>query len=53
MRVYRPAVDCLNLSRAEWSWGCVATVHSNGRTIFVADTHQGDRKRFIVRAMKS
>jgi hypothetical protein len=26
-----------NLSKADWSWGYVATVDSNGRTIFVAD----------------
>jgi hypothetical protein len=25
-------------------------VHSNGRTIFVADAHRGDGQRFIVRA---
>jgi hypothetical protein len=30
--------------------GCVAVVDSNGRTIFVADTHDGDGQRFIVRA---
>jgi hypothetical protein len=39
-----------NLSKASWSWGCVATVDSNGRTIFVADAHRGDGKRFVVRA---
>ena len=39
-----------NLSKAGWSWGCVATVDSNGRTIFVADAHRGDGKRFVVRA---
>jgi hypothetical protein len=37
-----------NLSKAGWSWGCVSAVDSNGRTIFVADVHRGDRKRFIV-----
>ena len=30
--------------------GSVATVDSRGRTIFVADAHRGDGKRFIVRA---
>jgi hypothetical protein len=50
MRVYRPAVDCLNLSKAGWSWGCVSGVDSRGQTIFVADAHRGDRRRFIVRA---
>ena len=39
-----------NLSKAGWSWGCVATVDSNGRTIFVADAYRGDGQRFIVRA---
>ena len=39
-----------NLSKAGWSWGCVATVDSHGRTIFVADAHRDDGKRFVVRA---
>jgi hypothetical protein len=39
-----------NLSKAGWSWGCVATVDRRGRTIFVADAHRDDGKRFIVRA---
>jgi hypothetical protein len=39
-----------NLSKAGWSWGCVSAVDSNGRTIFVADAHCGDRKRFVVHA---
>jgi hypothetical protein len=39
-----------NLSKAGWSWGAVATVDSNGRTIFVADGHRDDGKRFVVRA---
>ncbi len=50
MRVYRPAVDWLNLSKAGWSWGCVSTVDSNGRTTFAVDAHGGDGKRYIVRA---
>jgi len=29
-----------NLSKAGWSWGCVSTINSNGRTIFVADAHR-------------
>jgi len=32
------------------SWGCVSAIDSNGRTIFVADAHRGDGKRFIVTA---
>ena len=39
-----------NLSGAGWSWGCVATVDSRGRTIFVADAHRSDGHRFVVRA---
>jgi hypothetical protein len=39
-----------NLSKAGWSWGCVATMDRRGRTIFVTDAHRGDGKRFIVRA---
>jgi hypothetical protein len=39
-----------NLSKAGWTWGCVATIDSNGRTIFVADAHRDDGKRFILRS---
>jgi hypothetical protein len=39
-----------NLSKAGWSWGCVATVDARGRTIFVADAHRDDGKRFVVHA---
>jgi hypothetical protein len=39
-----------NLSKAGWSLGCVATVDSNGQTIFVADAHRDNGKRFIVTA---
>jgi hypothetical protein len=39
-----------NLRKAGWSWGCVAAIHSNGRTIWIADAHRGDGKRFVVRA---
>ena len=38
-----------NLSKAGWSWGCVATVDSRRLTIFVADAHRGDGQRLIVR----
>jgi hypothetical protein len=37
-------------SKAGWSWGCVSAIDSNGRTIFIADAHRGDGKRFVVRA---
>ena len=39
-----------NLSKAGWSWGCVATVDRKGRTIYIADAHRGDGERFVVRA---
>jgi hypothetical protein len=39
-----------NLSKAGWSWGCVSTINSNGQTIFVADAHRDDGRRFIVSA---
>jgi hypothetical protein len=31
-----------NLSKAGWSWGCVATVDREGRTIYIADAHRDD-----------
>jgi hypothetical protein len=37
-----------NLSEAGFSWGCVSGVDSCGRTIFVADAHSDDGKRFVV-----
>jgi hypothetical protein len=39
-----------NLSKAGWSWGCVSAVDSHGRTIWIADAHRDDGKRFVVRA---
>ena len=39
-----------NLSKAGWSWGCVSALDSCGRTIWIADPHRGDGKRFVVRA---
>ena len=38
------------LSKAGWSWGCVSTIDSNGRTIWIADAHRDDGKRFVARA---
>jgi hypothetical protein len=39
-----------NLSKAGWSWGCIATVDRERRTIRIADAHRGDGKRFIARS---
>ena len=38
------------LSKAGWSLGWVSAVDSNGRTIWIADAHRDDGKRFVVRA---
>jgi hypothetical protein len=48
MRYWEIIAD--NLNKASWSWGCVSALDANGRTIFVADAHRGDGKRFVVRA---
>ena len=29
-----------NLSKAGWSWGCVVSMDSEGRDIFIVDAHQ-------------
>ena len=39
-----------NLTKAGWSWGCVLAIDSHGRTIWIADAHRDDGKRFVVRA---
>jgi hypothetical protein len=39
-----------NLSNAGWSWGCVSALDSNRRTIWIADAHRDDGRRFIVHA---
>ncbi len=39
-----------NLSKAGWSLGCVSAIDCEGRTIWIADAHRGDGKRFVVRA---
>jgi hypothetical protein len=39
-----------NLSKAGWNWACVSAVDSHGRTIWIADAHRDDRKRFAVHA---
>jgi hypothetical protein len=39
-----------NLSKAGWSWGCVSAIDSKERTIWIADAHCDDGRRFIVHA---
>jgi hypothetical protein len=43
-------VQKLLCRKAGWSRGCVSVIDSNGRTIWIADAHRGDGKRFVVRA---
>ena len=44
------AIIADRLSKTGWSWGCVSAIGSNGRTIWIADAHCDDGKRFVVRA---
>ena len=37
-----------NLRNAGFSWGC--SCESDSRTIWIADAHRGDGKRYVVRA---
>ena len=39
-----------NLKKRGWSLGYVSAIDSQGRTIWIADAHRGDGKRFVVRA---
>jgi len=39
-----------NLSKAGWSLGWVSAIDSEGRTIWIADAHRDDGKRYVVRA---
>ena len=38
-----------NLSRERWDWGCIVSMDSKGRDIFVVQAHR-DGRRFIVHA---
>jgi hypothetical protein len=39
-----------NLKKRGWSLGWVSAVDSEGRTIWIADAHRNDGKRFVVHA---
>ena len=39
-----------SLKKVGRSCGCVSTINSNGQTIFVADAHRDDGKRFVAHA---
>src|SRR5947208_10419634 len=36
-----------NLKKRGWSLGYVSAIDSEGRTIWIADAHRGDGKRFV------
>ena len=42
-----------NRSKAGWSRACVSAIDSDGRTIWIADAHRDDGKRFAFGRMKS
>ena len=39
-----------NLKKPGWSLGWVSAVDCEGRTIWIADPHRDDGKRFVMRA---
>jgi hypothetical protein len=39
-----------NLKNRGWSLGYVSAVDSQGRTMWIADAHRSDGRRFVVRA---
>jgi len=49
MKYYREIIAD-KLSKAGWSLGYVSTVDSQGRTIWIADAHCDDGKRYVVHA---
>jgi hypothetical protein len=40
-----------NLHEAGWSLGCVSAIDAYGRTIWIADAHRDDGKRFVVQGV--
>jgi hypothetical protein len=42
-----------NLHDAGWSLGWVSAIDCEGRTIWIADAHRGDGKRFVLRVILS
>ena len=50
LRVKYREIIADNLKRAGLSLGYVSTIDSQGRTIWIADAHRDDRKRFGVHA---
>jgi hypothetical protein len=48
LKFWEIIADNLSKSRLELDW--VSALDSNGRTIWIADAHRDDGKRFVVRA---
>jgi hypothetical protein len=44
------AIIAHDLSKAGWSLGCVTAIDSRGQTLWIADAHRDDGKRFVVHA---
>ena len=44
------AIIAGNPKKACWSYGYVSAIDSNGRTIWIADAHRDDGKRYVVHA---
>jgi hypothetical protein len=38
-----------DFAKRGWSWGCISALDCEGRTIWIADAHRDDGKRFVVR----
>jgi len=49
MKYYRKII-AENLKKRRWGLGYVSAVDSQGLTIWIADAHRDDGKRFVVRA---
>ena len=39
-----------DISKTGWSWGCISAIDFRERTMWIADAHRGDGKRFMVHA---
>jgi hypothetical protein len=41
---------CAGMTVGGWSWGCVSPLDREGRTIWIADAHRDNGKRFVAHA---
>jgi hypothetical protein len=49
-KLHRAVLDLVAGRKMRKRWGCVSAIAFNGRTIWIADAHRDDGKRFVVRA---